>query len=508
MFKMSDLNNIIIKMSKINKSYSGVKVLFDVDYDLMQGEIHGLVGKNGAGKSTLMKILFGVEVCDSGGIEIFGVKGVSGKSTYEQHESIAMIFQELSLIPTLTVAQNVFLTNPPKSNFFLLDLKKCNQLTRDVLKELNVIIDPDEVVENLSVADKQVVEIAKVIEQQKKILIMDEPTTSFTVNQMEIFFKIIKGLKNQGVSIIYISHNLGHIFKVCDRITIIRDGRNISTSRVKDITMETVIEGMTGSSKKEGKIEKDEVVKRNKNKEPLLKVQNISFGQRVSSVSFELYPGEVLGIAGLTGSGRTELLESIYGINRLEKGCIFIEGKKIPVLTPGQSLEIGLSLVPDERQIKGLVVSQSVSENIVLPIIDKMKRILFIRTKKILSIVRSMIGKLKIVVADVNQAVISLSGGNQQKVVLAKSFAANSNILLMDDPTLGIDVESKQEIVEIVRKYVVSGEKGVIIVSSELEVLEDICDRVLIMKQGNIVDEIENTINEKITENRLISLIQ
>ena len=307
----------------------------------------------------LMKILFGVETRDSGSIEVLGVKGVSGKSKYEKHESISMIFQELSLISTLTVAQNIFLTNPPKSNLFFLDLKRSNQLAGEILEKLNVDIDPNTVVGDLSIADKQVVEIAKALGRQKKILIMDEPTTSFTSNQMVMFFKIIKRLKDQGVSIIYISHNLGHIFKVCDRVTIIRDGRKILTSKVKDITMKTVIEGMTGSSMRAKKIRKNKVIGKNKNKEPLLKVQNISFGQRLSNVSFELYPGEVLGIVGLTGSGRTELLESIYGINRLDKGDIFIKGKKIPVLTPERSLEIGVSLVPDERQIKGLVVDHN-----------------------------------------------------------------------------------------------------------------------------------------------------
>jgi len=505
---MSDGKKSVIRMDNINKSYGRVKVLHSVKFDLRQGEIHGLVGKNGAGKSTLMKILFGVETCDSGNIEVFDVKGISGKSKYEKHESIAMIFQELSLISTLTVAQNIFLTNPPKNNLFFLDLKRSNQLAGEILKRLNVDIDPNEVVEDLSIADKQIVEIAKALEQKKKILIMDEPTTSFTRDQIEIFFRIIKNLKSQGVSIIYISHSLGDIFSICDRITIIRDGRSVSILKIKETTMEAVIERMTGSKMKTKKGREDIVIKNIKNKEPLLEVQNISFGKKVSDVSFKLYPGEVLGIAGLTGSGRTELLEGIYGINHLDQGDIFIKGKKIPVLSPKKSLEIGLSLVPDERQLKGLVVDHSVSENIVLPIIDKMKKLLFISTKRIFEIVETMIKKLNIVVSDNNQAVMSLSGGNQQKVVLSKSFSADSNIILMDDPTAGIDIESKQEIMEIAKKHVVSDENGIIISSSELEVLEDICDRILIVKKGKIIDEIENTINNRITENRLISLIQ
>lgn len=506
---MSDnKKNIVLRMDKVNKSYSGIKVLNNVKFNLLKGEIHGLVGKNGAGKSTLMKILLGVENSDNGNIEVFGEKGASSRSKYEKHKSIAMIFQELSLISTLTVAQNIFLINPPKSNPLFLDLKRSNRLTAKILKKLNVNINPNEVVEDLSIADKQIVEIAKALEQKKKILIMDEPTTSFTNDQMKIFFKIINSLKSQGISIIYISHNLGDIFNICDRITVIRNGQNISTLNVKETTMEAVIEEMTGTRIKAKKVKKNIVIRDNKNKEPLLETRNISFGKKVSNISFKLYPGEVLGIAGLTGSGRTELLESIYGINHLDEGSIFIKGKKITALTPNKSLEIGLSLVPDERQSKGLVVDHSVSENIVLPIIDKMKKLLFIKTRRIYEIVKTMIKKLSIVVSDANQTVISLSGGNQQKVVLSKSFSTNSNIILMDEPTAGIDIESKQEIVEIVRKYVVSGENGVIISSSELEVLEDVCDRVLIIKKGEITGEIENTINNRITENRLISLVQ
>jgi ribose transport system ATP-binding protein len=503
---MFEDNNIIIRLNKINKSYGGVKVLSDVDFELKQGEIHGLVGKNGAGKSTLMKILYGVESCDSGAVELYGTDLSHSISILHKHKSIAMIFQELSLIPSLTVSQNIFLSNAPRTNIFFLNLKKCIKQTKDILKQLQVDIDTNKIVEDLSSSEKQIVEIAKALVQDKKILIMDEPTTSFTSNQVDVFFETTRKLKNHGVSIIYISHNLKHIFQICNRITVIRDGKKILTSNVDVIDMDSVIFAMTGKGKETKRTKKTSIIKTNKNHEPVLKIRNMNFGRRLSKVSFELYSGEILGIAGLTGSGRTELLESIYGINKTEKGSIYLNKKKFASLNPKIAIELGLSLVPDERQTKGLVIYHSVADNIVLPILSKVRNIFFIKFKKILEIVNNMIKKLNIITSGANQTVMSLSGGNQQKVVIAKCFITGAHILLLDDPTLGIDVESKGEIIKIMGEYVSNGENSVILVSSELEVLENICDRVLIMKEGKIINEIEDS--QFITESKLISLIQ
>ena len=501
--KIKETDNIVIKMEGINKSFSGVKVLTNVNFTLRKGEIHGLVGKNGAGKSTLMKILLGVETKDDGTIELYGRRDIQNR-----YEFIAMIFQELSLIPTLTVAQNIFLTNPSKKGRVFLDIKEDYRRAREVLERLKPDIKVDELVENLSIADKQVVEIAKALGQEKKIMIMDEPTTSFTANQMEAFFNIIRKLKNEGISIVYISHNLSDIFKVCDRVTVLRDGKNVCTSAIKDTTMETVIEKMTGSSSKSSEVVKFSFKEYCEDEQPLLEVQNLSFNNKFKNISFKLYPGEILGIAGLTGSGKTELLEAIYGIQPIDEGNIYVRGERVSSLTPQNSLKLGISLVPDERQVKGLVLIHSVSDNIVLPIIKSMKKGFFTSKRKILDTVKNMIEKLMIKVADVNQDVMNLSGGNQQKVVIAKSFSVNSNIILMDDPTLGIDVESKREIADIIKNFVKSGDNAVILVSSELEVLEGYCDRVLIMKKGEIVGEIKNTMSDRITEDKLMSLIQ
>ncbi len=501
----NNTDNTILKMEKINKSYSGVKVLKDVDFCLNHGEIHGLVGKNGAGKSTLMKILYGVENRDSGNIKIFEKDlGNDSKAKQKQRKHIAMIFQELSLIPTLTISQNILLNNEPKKYGFFIDIKRCNKLSKQILKNLNIDLDPNEKVGNISVTEKQVVEIAKALIQEKKILVMDEPTTPFTSDQVKNFFNIMKNLKKQGISIIYVSHNLREIFEICDRVTIIRDGRKVRTDELESLTMGQLISGITGPAKTTKKRYKIELLKQNNT--PIFKVENLNLNAKLSNINFELYPGEVVGIAGLTGSGRTELLESMYGINRIDGGSIYLDGKKTSVKTPAKALKMGISLVPDERHVKGLVLDHTISDNIVLPIIDKLRYLFLINSNKVVEIVKKMINKLNIVTTDINQTVINLSGGNQQKVILAKSFAINARVLFMDDPTVGIDVGSKKEIIEIILEYVSTGENAVLFVSSELELLEKVCNRVFIMKKGKIVEEIQG--KENIKESSIMSRIQ
>ena len=453
-----------------------------------------------------MKILYGVEHHDSGRLEIYRTDLSHNISTLYKHESMSMIFQELSLIPSLTVAENIFLSNAPRTSKFFLNLKEGMKQAEDILKQLQLDVDINKSVEDLAAPEKQIVEITKALVQDKKILIMDEPTTSFTLNQIEVFFKTIKVLKNQGVSIIYITHNLEHILKICDRVTIIRDGKNILTSKIDNINMNSMIFAMTGKGVETKETGKTGVLKIIENLKPLLKVQNISFGRKLSNVSLELYPGEILGIVGLTGSGRTELLECMYGIYKVKEGNIYLDGREIRSIKPKNAIKKGLSLVPDDRQTKGLVTAHSVGENMVLPILDKVKNIFFLKFKMISEIVNNMIKKLNIVTTGSNQIVNNLSGGNQQKVIMAKCFTSNACIILLDDPTLGIDVEAKREILKVMRNYTSDGKNSIILVSSELEVFEGICNRVLIMKEGEIVNEVKDS--SLITESNLMSLIQ
>jgi ribose transport system ATP-binding protein len=503
------MSNTIVHMKGINKSFRGVQVLFDIHFDLRENEVLGLVGKNGAGKSTLMQVLFGVLPVDSGTIEVFGAKRDQLKHGLKQDKNIAMIFQEFSLIPTMKVHENIFLHNLPKGRAGFLNTKRSRQSAHEILSGmLHVDIDPDEIVRNLSVAMKQTVEIAKALSEKKKIIIMDEPTSALTSEQVEHLFNVIKKLKSQGISVIFISHNLRQIFEICDRITVIKDGRNVLTSETDRIDLDTVVESITGGVlvKKEGSTPVSRTVGRAR--EPLLKVEDLYFGTKVRGVSFELFPGEVLGIAGLIGSGRTELLETVFGINHPEKGSIFLRGKEVEIHTPERALQNGIILIPDERQLKGLILSHTVMDNMALNILDKIKRGLFTSNKKSRIMADKLVSNLKIVSQGVEVPVSSLSGGNQQKVVFSRTFARGSTILLLDDPTLGIDIETKHEIGEMIKEYVSQGENAAVLVSSELEVIVRICSRVLVLKDGKIVHEIVNDDENVITEGELVTLVQ
>lgn len=507
---METRNNNVLKMNNINKSFEGVKVLHDIDLDLKKGEILGLVGKNGAGKSTLVKILYGVEKKDSGNIEILGKSLDHKENSNLQKQNIAMIFQDLSLLPNLNVSDNIYLQNLPSNKIHLLDTKKCREKANTLLEMMEVKIKPNDLVENLSVTDKQSVEIAKALSQNKKILIMDEPTSSLSLEQVKSLFNIIKKLKQQDISIIYISHNLREVLEICDRVTILKDGRNVRTSKIANTNIEEIVYSMTGFKTAEGVANKNqnylkkELAKTN----PILEVKNLSFGNVNNNASFNLYPGEILGIGGLAGSGRTELLETLYGAQAILKGEIYINGVKISKNSPDKAAKLSLMLIPDERQTKGLVMTSSVIDNIILSILEKLRYLgIFLNSRKSIETTKKLVNKLNIVISNFNQSVSTLSGGNQQKVVLSKAIGRDSKILLLDDPTVGIDVESKREISEIIIDYVASKEKAAILVSSEMDILANLCNRILIMKKGKIVTEIINEETNPVTEEKLLALI-
>lgn len=500
------MDSIVVRMVKVNKSFSGVRVLQDVSFSLKEKEIHGLLGKNGAGKSTLMKILAGVEKQDNGFIEVFDKKIEITHQSLELHKKIAMIFQEFSLIPSLSVSDNIFLPRLPNLKFRFIPFQNFKKESSRILQLLGVEINPDIYVENLSVAEKQFVEIAKALTENKKILIMDEPTAALSVDQTKVLFNVMKKLNEQGVSIIYISHDIKQVFEVCDRITVLRDGKNILTIEVKNTTIKEIVENITG----QGQVGKNEtrfagLQKKHQPKEPLLVVKNLKVGQRVNGVSFEVFPGEIIGIAGLTGSGRTELLESISGMVPFQDGKIIIKGKEFHHMTPQMALKAGLLLIPDERQTKGLIISHTIHNNLTLPILKNIKNLVFLNLTKSKEISKKLIETLNIITTGFDQRVDNLSGGNQQKVVLSRMFSRNLPIILLDDPTLGIDVESKKEIINLVRKYTTSGDKAVILVSSEVEVLVNTCDRVLILRKGKITNELISKGSDEISETNILS---
>ncbi|MDR0552463.1 MAG: sugar ABC transporter ATP-binding protein [Spirochaetaceae bacterium] len=487
-----------ISLENIYKSFGTVTVLKGVNFHLKKGTINALVGGNGAGKSTLMKILNGVHQCDSGIIKING-KPIKISNTREaQKNGIKMIFQELSLSPTLTVTENVFLANEIKKGI-MLNKKMMYKKTKQLLDELRIEVQPDDRIEDLGVGVCQLIEIVKALSVDAKILIMDEPTASLTEKETNILFSIIENLKKKGVSIIYISHRMKEIFRIADSITILRDGVIVSHKPVSEYTLDSVIELMTGNSA--GK--KMEFVKREKpaGKETVLSVKNLTVGTTVSGVSFEVKKGEVLGLAGLMGSGRTEIMEALFGRRKAYADNLFFNGKNLHIRGINEAITCGIALVPEDRRRYGLVLEHTLRENICLPNYSKLTDFIKINWNAVKDMTARCIKSLNIKAENHNAGMLSLSGGNQQKTVIAKWLETSPNLLLMDEPTAGVDIVAKSEIIEIVRRFTEEG-NSVIFVSSELSEMLAICDRILVLNKGRIKQELrrDDIKNEEMLE--------
>ncbi|MCT2195057.1 sugar ABC transporter ATP-binding protein [Paenibacillus sp. MB22_1] len=478
----------VLEMKGISKAFNGVKVLQNVDFSLKKGEVHALMGGNGAGKSTLMKILTGVYNADQGEIYIDG-EPVSIKSFEDaQKNKISMIFQEFSLIPTLTVSQNIFLGREAKTAAGLLDDKENERKTERLLHELGVNIKPTELVQNLGVGYWQMTEIAKALSQEAKILIMDEPTSSLTKSETEILFSFIRRLKEKDYSIIYISHRMDEIFQICDRVTVMRDGKKVTTEVIAETDMDTVIQHIVGMEFNKAFEWKERSYSTDLT--PVLEVKKLTSGTKVKDVSLRVYPGEIVGIAGLMGSGRTELLRAIFGIAPIESGEILIEGKPKKIGSVRDAIEAGLALIPEDRRMQGLVLQHSVKENMILPILSKLKKGLLLDDRKSNQISERFVRKLNIKTDGIFKQVNLLSGGNQQKIVLAKWLANEPTVLLLDEPTIGVDIGAKTEIIDIVREMADSG-KGIVVVSSELPELLALSDRVIVLHEGRVKRELD-----------------
>lgn len=484
------MDQFVLEMEGINKSFSGVKVLENVGLRLKTGQIHALVGGNGAGKSTLMKILTGVYRLDSGDIRINGSKvSISNPNDAKRH-GIRIIFQELSLIPTMTVAENIFLTNEPKEVRYFINKKEMERKTKLLLESLDIDINPNAVINKLGVGYCQLVEIAKALSEEASILIMDEPTASLSENETATLFSIMRKLKSKGVSIIYISHRMNEIFQIADEITVLRDGKNVITAESKDLTIEKLIEHIIGTSTEKA----FEWKNRNYNGDNsvLLEVQGLDINSEIKDISFSLRKGEVLGLAGLMGSGRTEIVQAIFGIDKRRKGSILIEGKKVRIRNVKDAIKEGIVLVPEDRRRQGLVLIHTVKDNIGLSNLNNLKRGFLLDRKKSNKIVSDSINELNIKTESMNKEVRLLSGGNQQKVVIAKWLRTNPKVILMDEPTAGVDISAKGEIIDIIRRFVDTG-RGVILISSELAELLAVCDRIIVLKDGIIKKELNRT---------------
>ncbi|MBE5968165.1 MAG: sugar ABC transporter ATP-binding protein [Lachnospiraceae bacterium] len=478
------MGDYIVEMEHINKTFPGVKALDDVCFRLKSGEIMALLGENGAGKSTLMKVLSGVYERDSGVIRVFGKElgDLTPKSAREL--GIAIIHQELNMCSHLTVAENIFLGRETVKEG-LLQQKKMNREAKKILERLNMDIDPTTVVGDLAVSKQQMVEIAKAISTDAKILIMDEPTSALTSKEIEHLFEIIRRLKSEGCGIVYISHRLEELKYIVDRVTIMRDGRYINSMNFCDTTMDEIIASMVGREIKE---KYPRVVC--PRGEKIFEVKNLNAGRMVREVNFCLHAGEIVGIAGLMGAGRTETTRAVFGIDPKETGEIILNGMSIRIRCPRDAIKAGIVLVPEDRKKDGLCVNLSVRENIALPNLDMLcNRIGITDKKKERAITRQAIQNLSIKLPNAQVDANNLSGGNQQKVVVAKWLARNSRVVIFDEPTRGIDVAAKVEIYNLMNELKQQG-IGVLFISSEMSEIMGISDRILVMCDGKITGEL------------------
>ncbi len=479
------MENYIVEIEGVSKSFPGVRALHNVNFNLKAGEVLALLGENGAGKSTLMKILSGVYTKDEGIVKVFGQEVEGMNPLKAQEMGISIIHQELNMCPHLTVYQNIFLGREETHRGIMSD-KKMKEEARRILAQLNVKIDPDEVVGNLSVSKQQMVEIAKALSTDCKVLIMDEPTSALTSKEIDDLFKIIKKLKAEGRGIIYISHKLDELKYIADRVMILRDGEFITSMDFKDTTLHEIISLMVGREIKE----KFPRIARKVGKK-ILEVKNLNAGYLVRDISFNLYEGEIVGIAGLMGAGRTETTRALFGADPMDSGTIILDGKEISIQKPMDAIKRGIVLAPEDRKKDGLCTKLSIMDNIALPNLDLLtNKMGLVSRKKEKEMTISTVNNLKIRMANTSVDAGSLSGGNQQKVVVGKWLARNSRVVIFDEPTRGIDVAAKVEIYNLMNKLKEEG-IGVLFVSSELPEILGISDRIIVMCDGRITKELD-----------------
>ena len=475
------MGDLILSMKGITKSFSGVAALKNAALDLKAGEVVALMGENGAGKSTLMKILTGIYSKDSGEIQYMGQE-VCFKGPAESEEAgISIVHQELNMMNDLTVAQNLFIGRE-EMNGFLIDDKKMNEKARELFKILKIDINPAEKIGNLTVGKQQMVEIAKAISSKAKVIIFDEPTAALTDSEIEELFKVIRDLKKQGTGMVYISHRMDEINVISDRVIVMRDGEYVGTLITKECCKDDIIKLMVGRAifgepKIASNVAKDAPV--------VLKCENLNRGKAVKDVSFELRKGEILGFSGLMGAGRTEVARLIFGADKKDSGKIFINGKEVTINTPQDAVAHGIGYLSEDRKRYGLIVDKSVEENTVISSLNDFVKGIFIDKAKSKEVSQKYVESLKTKTPSVSQLVKKLSGGNQQKVVIAKWLVKNSDILIFDEPTRGIDVGAKSEIYALMERLAKEG-KSIIMISSELPEVLRMSDRVIVMCEGRI----------------------
>jgi len=489
-------NPYILEMRNISKSFGGVNALRDVSFQCRPGTVHALVGENGAGKSTLIKILAGALLPDSGEIIFKGQKHQSFSTRKALNSGISVIYQELALVSQMTVAENIFLGREPRKYFGIVDKKRLKIEAKKLLKQLGFEVDMDMEVGEMTVAYQQMVEIAKALSKNADLIIMDEPSAILAGHELDQLFLIIESLKKRGVTIIYISHRLEEVFRIANEVTILKDGQLVGTKPIKDLSRGELVKMMVGRT-----LEEVFPVSLNQLGNPVLQVEEISTKTILNQVSFNLREGEILGVAGMVGSGRTELARAIFGADPLTSGTIKIKGQDVVFKNPADAIRSKISLVPEDRKYHGLFTKLSILNNITLPILSKISRWGFTDKKQENEIVERERQIHSIDMTSGNQEVQYLSGGNQQKVVLSKSLQTIPEVIIMDEPTRGVDVGAKFEIYQLIRQLNKDG-IAILMISSELPEILGLSDRILVMREGKIVAELtpNETTEEMIIE--------
>lgn len=493
----------VLRVERVSKSFPGVQALKDVDFEVYPGEVVALLGENGAGKSTLMKILAGAYHKDEGRIFLRGEEINPQNTAHSQELGIATIYQEFTLTLNQTAAANIYMTREPRvggvfTPFKLVDKRKMERGAEDLLRLVGANVAPYNLVESLSVAERQQVEIAKALAIDAQILIMDEPTSALGPEETQTLFGIMRSLRERGLSLIFITHRLEEVMEVADRIIVLRDGERVGTLNASETTIDEIIRLMVGRELTDVFFHKEEVAIG----DTVLQVKNLSRGGVVKDVSFDVRAGEILGFAGLVGAGRTETMRLIFGADRRESGEIWVNGKLVDIRSPIDAMQAGIGLIPEDRGNLGLVMENTVLFNMVLPMLRHFSRYTFFQRRASEQLAQEYVDRLRVRTPSMAQYVMNLSGGNQQKVVLAKWLMANPNVLIMDEPTRGIDVGAKAEIHTLMSDLAIQG-ISIIMISSEMPEVMAMSDRIVVMHEGRVAGILDRS---EATQERIMAL--
>ncbi|MDO4651083.1 MAG: sugar ABC transporter ATP-binding protein [Eubacteriales bacterium] len=472
------IGDTILRLNHISKLYPGVVALDDMSMEFREGEVHAIVGENGAGKSTMIKTISGAIEPTQGTIEICGETFDKLNPKLSRQKGVAVIYQEFTLVPVLSAADNIFM-GEYMMNGLVLDRKSMEERARELFDRLHVKIDPNVKVADLTTGFQQIVEIAKAISKDAKILIMDEPSAPLTITEVEAMYEIVERLKAEGVTILYISHRMEEIFRLSDRVSVIRDGKYIATMNTADTDKQELIKLMVGRE-----LNETYPTRKDEPGETIMKLNNVS-GNGVKDISFEVKRGEILGLGGLVGAGRTELAQLIFGSEHMTSGEIIYKGKPLEIKNCEQAIKAGISMIPEDRKRHGVILDMTIKENATMPVLKRISRRGVLSEQKQIEVTETYEKSLQIKTPSINQLVKNLSGGNQQKVVLAKWLAMNPDVIIFDEPTRGIDVGAKQEIYEIMNDLANEG-KAIIMISSDMEELIGMSDRIIVLCKGRL----------------------